>query len=301
MRRNYNILWLDDNFSKHGLANSVNYYEKKVRKHLEDLGYEGNIIEVSNEKEVNNELSKEQKIDLFISDYNIDEDYKGLDFLKDARKKYLQEVILYSNVSEFEIKDYIIKHLQNGSLELNFMSKFIFQSAIEPMVLTNTINDTIDSTLIKWNELNALRGFYLSETSQVHEELKDYFNKLSDYESIKKVLEINKSRAKEKCENLLTKIDEHKIDIYHLDFYDCQLMLCDYYDDFFKLYNEVRNIRNQCAHVTEHIDENNLNYLKLKDGTKIYEKDIIQYRKKLFDFCEKINKKISNEKFISQS
>ena len=229
MRRNYNILWLDDNFSKKGFSSGVESYKKGVHNHLVELGYIPNIIVAKNKEEVSIELSKNKKIDLFISDYNIDDDYKGIDFLKEARKTYNQEMVLYSNVSESDIKGYIIDHLSNDSLDLNLMSRFTFQSASNRKMLVDTINNTIDLTLIRWNELNALRGFYLAETSQIHEELKKYIENLADYNEIARILVKNKSQSKlfGRCDRLLNEVTNNCISI-NLDFYDLQLMLFEY-------------------------------------------------------------------------
>lgn len=292
MRRNYNILWLDDAFAKTMLANEVEHYKKGVEKHLQNLGYIPNIITITNKEEVTIELAKNKKIDLFISDYNIDDDYKGIDFLREARKEYNQEMILYSNVSENDIKEHIVKHLQDDTLELYFMSKFIFQSASNRKVLINVINEIIDSTLIRWKELNALRGFYLAETSQIHEELKNYVNNLTDYSDIIRILNINKNERKlrSRCIKLIGDINNGTLEE-NLDFYDYQLMLFEYGDDDFDVFDKVRNIRNKFAHVKEIEDSNRDVYIELNDGTKIYEAQISIYRKLLFDFCDKVTNK----------
>lgn len=292
MRRKYYILWLDDAFSKSSDGgDSVYYYKKKVENHLENLGYIPDIIPVSNKDEAESELQKNKKVDLFISDYNIDEEYKGIDFLKLARMQYLQEMILYSNVSVSDIKQYVIKNLEEETLELEFLSNFIFQSASNMKMLINTINETIDLTLIRWNELNALRGFYLAETSQIHEELKSYIKNHADYSNIISTLQKNRRKNWKLCNDLICKIQNNNLTVDKLELYEVQLMLFEYDDDIFDLFDEIRSLRNGFAHVKELEDLSGNAYIELKDGTKIYENDIINKRKLLFDFSEKVSNK----------
>jgi len=164
MRSNYNILWLDDDFEDD--TSFLKRLVSKTEKYLKEKGYIPKIIKVSNKADALQKISCNIKIDLFLSDYNISEDnqFSGFDFLIETRKYYRQEMLLYSNQDEQQLKNHIIDYLSEDSTPLEYFSKFVFKSATDALSLLNSIKSIIDLTLIRWNELNALRGLYPSET-----------------------------------------------------------------------------------------------------------------------------------------
>lgn len=303
MRSKYNILWLDDAFIKpRGIGNNIHSIKKKIEDYVQSLGYIPNVITASSKEEVQVKLKSNPKIDIIFSDYNIDENYKGMDFLKDIRKIYLQEMMLYSNVDESEIKEYLIQNIKSDNFELQFLSKFIFQSMSNRTVLINSMKSLIDLTLIRWQELNALRGFCLAETSQLEEDAKLIFKGLLDFSEIKILLNNNlvklKGKKKKHCRYLLNNL-KSKIKTGDLNLFDFQLMLFDVESNDYNDFQYIRDLRNGFAHIREEPNSNIGNYIELKDGTKIFEQDIKSIRFKIFDVIDKFEKKLKEYQLYS--
>lgn len=299
MRINYNILWLDDDFNdqnSQALKNRIN----KTVEYLENKGFDVKIIKISNKYEAESELSKIQKIDLFVSDFNInsgEDSYSGFDFLKSTRKNYKQEMLLYSNQSESQIKKYLIEYIEKEDTELSFLGKFIFQSAIDKDELINKIKEIIDLTLIRWEELNALRGLYLAEVSQIEHEAKEYIKKeinnkqsefLSNISSFRKMM--IKKRVSQRAIDMIDSVDvgiktKNMNMINNFNFAQIQFILCDISEAICPLWEEVKSLRNGFAHVQESIDPSGQAFITLLDKkTKIFEGMIDTYRIILMKF-----------------
>lgn len=292
MRSKYNILWLDDDFEDDTsfLKNMVS----KTEKYLKEKGFVPNIIKVSNKKDALQEISCNKKIDLFLSDYNISETdkFSGFDFLIETRKYYKQEMLLYSNQDEQQLKNHIIDYLSEDSTPLEYFSKFLFRSTTD---LINSIKSIIDLTLIRWNELNALRGLYLSETSQIHHDAKEYIQANIPSTAIANNFKKNYkvSRKKETKKNNVIDIlkGEEPYNDLCFEFYEVQCALSNSQNNLFDIWDEIRNIRNGCAHVKQSRTEKGEDYITLLNNSiMIKESEIDKYRKKLLNFSEQYYK-----------
>ena len=305
MRANYKILWLDDDFANPIKSKSIKKIVNEIKQYLEDLGYISDITYIKNEGEAKQKILSNEKIDLFISDYNIDDTYKGIDFLKDVRKKYLQEMILYSNVNSVDIKNYLIENIQNDAVDLQFMTKFTFHSTTPQSGLVSTIKQIIDLTLLRWQELNALRGFCLAETSQVEENIRNYLKSLPDMSSLlsqcdKNIRSRNSSfssgknrKIKSDCINIKQRINRNAFDLEHVDLYEMLLCIFDVSSTEYVELDKVRYYRNGFAHIKEDIDANGKVYIELKNGDRIFENDITDIRKLILKFVEIVSIKFS--------
>jgi len=289
MRSNYNILWLDDDFEDD--TSFLKRLVSKTEKYLKEKGYIPKIIKVSNKADALQKISCNIKIDLFLSDYNISEDnqFSGFDFLIETRKYYRQEMLLYSNQDEQQLKNHIIDYLSEDSTPLEYFSKFVFKSATDALSLLNSIKSIIDLTLIRWNELNALRGLYLSETSQIHYDAKKYIQENIPSTILSNNFRINymnNIRKKNQIINMLdglTAYDETK-----LDFYEVQCILSNGQNNLYNIWDEIRKIRNGCAHVKVFRNSDGENFITLMDNSiEIKELEIDIYRKELLDFIKK--------------
>ena len=288
MRSNYNILWLDDDFE-----DDTSFLKRLVSKtegYLKEKGYIPKIIKVSNKDDALREIGYNKKIDLFLSDYNISEadQFSGFDFLIETRKHYKQEMLLYSNQDEQQLKSHIIDYLSKDSTPLEYFSKFIFKSTIN---LFDSIKSIIDLTLIRWNELNAMRGLYLSETSQIHHDAKKYIQEnipnstLASNFSRNYTTRRTKASRKNQIIKMLNGIIDYDDSI--LDFYETQCVLSNNQNNLYHIWEEIRSIRNGCAHVKQSRNTNGENYITLMNNSiKIKESEIDIYRKKLLDFVE---------------
>lgn len=120
-----------------------------------------------------------KRIDFFISDFNLGEEYangidNGIDFLSDVRSRenYKQFFILYSKNYD-EIKETVITKInKEDNLGLLNNTMIINLSSPSDEVIKREFQKAIEISLSKWDELNALRGEYMSENAEIEYELK---------------------------------------------------------------------------------------------------------------------------------
>lgn len=178
MRRDISIIWLEDE-----MEDAFHDYLKIVNKAIEDKGYQlltDNCYlceSIGDARKVLDDSSK--RIDFFISDFNLGEEYangidNGIDFLSDVRSRenYKQFFILYSKNYD-EIKEtVIIKINKEDNLGLLNNTMIINLSSPSDEVIKREFQKAIEISLSKWDELNALRGEYMSENAEIEYELK---------------------------------------------------------------------------------------------------------------------------------
>lgn len=305
MRSKYIINWLDDDFTRKDA--SIHSDVKMITSFLENKGFECCVKTFETYKDAESVLANKAKVDLFISDYNIDgEELNGLDFLKAVRIHYKKEMILYSNSDHNSIKSYVINNLKSG-VDLNFFSKFTFESAVTPQIFRKTLKQVIEETLIRWEELNALRGLYLAEISQREQEIKDFLvSKNRDSSFVSQMnstasanftgLSLNKDTQKD-INALISKIAKGKLkrEDNALTLYNMQIILFMYNSVLFGEFKKARELRNGFAHINE---DSTTESITLKDGTIIEEKDIYDYRRKLRDFLRNLDAYLTSGSYV---
>ncbi|BDH80629.1 hypothetical protein [Lactococcus lactis] len=168
MRKEIKILWLDD--VQPGEFSLITR-RRKVEDILNEKGYKAHFTTMSNFDDAYRMLCTKERFDFFISDYNLDRDKTGLEYLKKIRDKngYKQFVILYSNNEISEIKNKIIEYLNETSIDI--FSNFTFFSLTRNE--ENEFRRAIDVILCRWDELNALRGLYMSENAELEHMLRE--------------------------------------------------------------------------------------------------------------------------------
>ena len=178
MRRDISIIWLEDE-----MEDAFHDYLKIVEKAIEDKGYKlltdnCHLCEsIGDARKVLDDSSK--RIDFFISDFNLGEEYangidNGIDFLSDVRSRenYKQFFILYSKNYD-EIKETVITKInKEDNLGLLNNTMIINLSSPSDEVIKREFQKAIEISLSKWDELNALRGEYMSENAEIEYELK---------------------------------------------------------------------------------------------------------------------------------
>ena len=182
MRRDISIIWLEDE-----MEDAFHDYLKIVEKAIEDKGYQllkdnCHLCEsIGDARKVLDDSSK--RIDFFISDFNLGEEYEngidnGIEFLNDvrSREKYKQFFILYSKNYD-EIKETVITKInEEDNLGLLNNTMIINLSSPSDEVIEREFQKAIEISLSKWDELNALRGEYMSENAEIEYELKKILN-----------------------------------------------------------------------------------------------------------------------------
>lgn len=175
MRKLINILWLED--ALHSGSNSKRV--KIVRNYLRKKGYDSNFIFKATFDDAKSSLEKNERIDFFISDFNLEQERTGLSYLDEVRKLkgYKQFVILYSKKSNSSLKEDVSSYFNLPTTSNLVFANFTFFSVGNRLVKQN-FEEAIDVILSRWDELNALRGEYMYENAELEYLLR---KKCSDY------------------------------------------------------------------------------------------------------------------------
>lgn len=173
MRRDISIIWLEDE-----MEDAFQDYLDIVKQAIKDKGYQllkDNCYlceSIEEAREILDDSSK--RIDFFISDFNLGEEYanginNGIDFLNDVRSRenYKQFFILYSK-NYVEIKETIITKIdRENNLGLLNNTMIINLSSPSDEVIKRDFQKAVEISLSKWDELNALRGEYMYENAEM--------------------------------------------------------------------------------------------------------------------------------------
>lgn len=91
MKIEYKVLWLDDQID----VFIEDEYVEKVKSHLEEEGFNANVITVSKPDEFFSQLN--DSIDLILTDYNMAEK-NGAQIVEEVRNKsiFTENIVLYS-------------------------------------------------------------------------------------------------------------------------------------------------------------------------------------------------------------
>lgn len=264
MRKNVEVLWLDDELS--GFSHKIR--KSTVEDLLKEKGYVANIIEFEDFHSAYTELSSTKRYDFFISDYNLNDSETGLTYLEKIREKngYKQFVILYSNNEYSVIKNDVISILENKMIDV--FSNFTFFSVGNGNEREN-FKKSIDVILCRWDELNAIRGSYICENAEIEYLLRVKLDCVEDDSLTYKNLIDRYKRTKIHANN------KRK------------------YKAFFEKWYNLVNKRNMLAHVDELYDPEKGYYIKTKSRDKdeeiiIYESDLDEERKLLIQLKEEI-------------
>lgn len=263
MRKNIEILWLDDEIT--GLAHG----DRKtiIEDLLADKGYVAEIQEYANFDTAHKMLNSNKRFDFFISDYNLDGDNTGLTYLEKIRETngYKQFVILYSNNEYSEIKKDVVKVLEEKSIDV--FSNFTFFS-IGNGNEEEYFRSAIDVILCRWDELNAIRGRYMCENAELEYKLRQKLNCLEDDTPYKRLV----------YRFFNDKIDSRRRNQYR-----------DLKNDWLSLVEK----RNMLAHVEEKYDKDRGFFIESQVESetppfRIYESNLDEERRELLNLKNKI-------------
>lgn len=264
MRKTINILWLEDDLQSTAHKSRT----KIVGDILKKKGYEANIIPKGTFEEAKEALENTERIDFFISDFNLEQENTGLSYVEEIRnsKGYKQFVILYSNKSNSALKEDVSSYFNLPTTSNFVFANFTFFSVGNRLVKQN-FEEAIDVILSRWDELNALRGEYMYENAELEYLLR---SKCPSYPKDKTYRDLVKSYFKNELQvnETLKRIDNKKYRNL-IDIRDNWLLLIDR--------------RNALAHVIEDhepekgyfIQSNNENCL---ETFTIYERDLDKER-----------------------
>ncbi|MCL2560187.1 MAG: hypothetical protein FWE07_06830 [Turicibacter sp.] len=276
MRKNVEIVWLEDNINDVDHEERVEHVEEKIK----EKGYVPNIITAPT-LQIAQELilNPETRIDFFVSDYNLGENEKGepetgLDYLLEVRKNksFKEFFILYSNNTKETITAGLIEKLNEEKINTNLFSNFAFISLDASLVqIENEFSNAIDTCLSRWDELNAIRGMYMYEHAELEYELRDKLRIKSEERIDYKVL-FNRFKSNFKQQSSLYKNKNLKR----------------VFDDIFADWDNSIEERNLLAHAKEKYDSQAGFFLQseLNNRVKLHENQLDKKRRELVKLKE---------------
>ncbi len=290
MRIKYNILWVDDRKDEFKQLS----YDKRIIDYVSSLFFEPHLFFCETIEEAKERI-RQNHFDVIFSDYNIDANSgeQGDAFISYIRSRNVNtEVLFYSAMQELpterlnRVVFFSLAGLQNG-----------YRKLMEQM------EGLIDLTTEKLNDLTALRGLVMSETSELDKKMEDiclcYFvEKKSDksdaaFEGVLKGLEsdyLNNLKKSENCDKKCThKIRNKSVKdiVTGLAFDSARKARAikriieetqfpidkhGFSEDFFESYlHDIIDVRNQLAHSYSKINEDGVEVLvSKKDGQDIF-------------------------------
>lgn len=164
MKLIYKILWFEDDLDL------IDDYQYEIEKHLDSLGFTPFIIHETNGKNLDELL--QQDFDLILTDFNLGEyEYEtGQILIERIRSNQIYTEVLFYSGNEYEINNIMQKEkwVERVSVSVGIQN------------LLPKVRDLINLTVRKFQDVNAMRGLLMAETSELD---------LIMVEVIKKILE----------------------------------------------------------------------------------------------------------------
>lgn len=181
MRREYQILWIDDQ------TELLHGYRESVQAHLDLKGFELKVKEVSkvSEKvisEIEDDLKRLNPYNLILVDHNLADGQKGASFAKRLRDVIYTDIVYYSDTDITELRAKLFEEEVDGVYISNRVS------------LHDDVKNIIDDQIKRDFDAINMRGFMLDALSQMEGVLRDkyaeFFQSLSADEREQKIQEM---------------------------------------------------------------------------------------------------------------
>ncbi|GHT11350.1 transcriptional regulator [Bacteroidia bacterium] len=159
MKIEYNVLWLDDQID----VFIDDEYVDKIKTHLEEEGFNANIITVSKSDDFFSQLN--DTIDLILTDYNM-AGKNGAQIVEEVRNKSIfTEILFYTARADLQSLDKIdrITFLQTDKVTGGTHHEKVVEKAI----------NLIDLTIKKFQHIVAMRGMIMQEVSSLDAQMLD--------------------------------------------------------------------------------------------------------------------------------
>jgi CheY-like chemotaxis protein len=300
MKLEYKILWLDDQIQDFIDDEII----QEVEEYLIEQGFQPKIITVSKSEDFFKSLN--DSFDLLLTDYHLN-DINGDEVIKKIRSQeysVLSEVLFYTAKADLKDTDKISR--------VSFLETNTLLGDHRELVLKATIN-LIGLTLKKFQNIIAMRGMIMHETSSLDVEMIEIIKKALKNESLNfeevsvsiydQLIDLftKKTEFVQECKrkmnfNQLTKdsfVYSAKYKILTLSKILEDLKM----EDFSTEYDsEINSIRNKFAHAVLERDENGREFFKHKeDGIdfneelcKVIRENIIKHKSNLDELKERI-------------
>jgi len=300
MKLEYKILWLDDQIQDFIDDEMI----QEVEEYLVEQGFQPKIITVSKSEDFFKSL--DDSFDLLLTDYHLN-DINGDEVIKKIRSQeysVLSEVLFYTAKADLKDTDKISR--------VSFLETNTLLGDHRELVLKATIN-LIGLTLKKFQNIIAMRGMIMHETSSLDVEMIEIIKKALKNESLNfeevsvsiydQLIDLftQKTEFVQECKrkmnfNQLTKdnfVYSAKYKILTLSKILEDLKMADFSNEYDA---EINSIRNKFAHAVLEKDENGREFFKHKeDGIdfneelcKVIRENIVKHKSNLDELKERI-------------
>ena len=155
MRIKYSILWVDDSIDSFRDME----LDKELERYLSDISFIPSIDMFDNIEDAEKKI-REKRYDLIFSDFNINEDKNGEEFIENLRAKNVNcEVLFYSAMQD----------LPQNTIDRVSYFRLKTSSAYDELIAK--MKALIDLTVEKLNDIVNLRGLVISEASELDDEM----------------------------------------------------------------------------------------------------------------------------------
>lgn len=285
MKIDYNICWVEDKIDSKPFISLT----QSIRNHLENEFFNVNIKTAEDFEDFRNIYETYDSFDLIITDLNLNESHGSqvINFVRDI-KHIMTEIFFYSANSQLS---------DINLINSNRITFYQMDDASSYRELGTSIIDLIDLTILKFQNIIAMRGMIMHETSSLDLRMATIVRSQLSNPKLKDKLEpaLNKitenilANASEKFK----KANSRKVkDIFkdNVLFNSSQKIFAlgeilkilnenNFSEDYF---NEIISIRNQFAHSELQKDKSGYEYFKVKDQEIKFDGN----------FCKKIRKNI---------
>ncbi|MCU4158399.1 response regulator [Carboxylicivirga sp. A043] len=300
MKLEYKILWLDDQIQDFIDDEMI----QEVEEYLIEQGFQPKIITVSKSEDFFKSL--DDSFDLILTDYHLN-DINGDEVIKKIRSQefsVLSEVLFYTAKADLKDTDKINR--------VSFLETNTLLGDHRDLVLQATIS-LIGLTLKKFQNIIAMRGMIMHETSSLDVEMIEIIKKALKNESLNfeelsvsiydQLIDLftKKTEFVQECKrkmnfNQLTKdnfVYSAKYKILTLSKILEDLKMADFSSEYD---SEINSIRNKFAHAVLEKDENGREFFKHKedgidfneDLCKVIRENIVKHKSNLDELKERI-------------
>ncbi len=300
MKLEYKILWLDDQIQDFIDDEMI----QEVEEYLNEQGFQPEIITVSKSEDFFKSL--DDSFDLILTDYHLN-DINGDEVIKKIRSQefsVLSEVLFYTAKADLKDTDKINR--------VSFLETNTLLGDHRELVLQATIS-LIGLTLKKFQNIIAMRGMIMHETSSLDVEMIEIIKKALKNESLNfeelsvsiydQLIDLftKKTEFVQECKrkmnfNQLTKdnfVYSAKYKILTLSKILEDLKMADFSSEYD---SEINSIRNKFAHAVLEKDENGREFFKHKedgidfneDLCKVIRENIVKHKSNLDELKERI-------------
>lgn len=173
MRSEFNIVIVDDLFEDEDDRDILDNFVSYIKGRVATRGYEAKIKEFSSARDVmkNMNLNERKRIDLYISDNNLEEgENDGIDFYLNLKRDFICDFILYTQSDV----DGIIRKLKqdlDDHKDPSLFTRFTFVSRQNDTIWKSKSDDVVKHIITQREQFNNLRGLFAQSTSKMHTHL----------------------------------------------------------------------------------------------------------------------------------